>query len=529
MDELRTEPPPLVPLPDSERLPHGNKLRRAPRNERLELSLYLRPRQGARETEDPEPGDETYRALDREGLALERAALHAPDIAAIERWAAASGLAVTRREPARRLVKVSGTVARIEAAFATRLHIYRDGETRFRDRSGPLYVPRDLADIVDAVFGMGTRPVGEGQLGTLPPPGLAGAHLPAHFAQLYNFPATPGLGRGQTIALIEFAGGYGDSDLDLAFAAMGHAKPLVVSEAVSSGFPDYQADARADREVALDIQVAGGLAPGATIVVYFAPNNPQGWVDAVSRAIHDLHHRPTIISISWASPETKWMTDFLPLMKQLTKHFADADALGITVLAASGDRGATWGTPGHATVAYPASDPSVCGCGGTSLETGPGGTLRETVWNRPPALPGGPARISGGGVSEFFRPPPPFQAAAGVPAHANGGPPGRGVPDVAALADDRMGYRIFLYGQAITGDGTSAAAPLWAALIARINEAKGRNVGLFLRRLYAAPGTLNDVVVGDNRVGGIGYAAGPGWDPCTGLGTPDGARLMAIL
>lgn len=529
MDEGPPEPPSLVPLPDSERAATGKKLRRTPRDRRLELSLYLRPRQDPREAGAPKPGEEDFRPLDREELARDRAALHAPDIDLIERWAAAAGLAVTRRDPARRLVKVAGTAERIEKAFGTRLHDYREGGRRYRSRSGALYVPRDFADAVEAVFGLGTRPVGESQLGALPPPGLAGTHLPTHFAQLYGFPATAGLGRGQTIAVIAFAGGYGDADLDLAFAAMGQAKPLVVPEGVSGGFPDYQTDARADREVALDIQVAGGLAPGAKIVVYFAPNSPQGWVDAVSRAVHDLHHRPTIISISWASPESKWAANFLPLMKQLTKLFADAATLGITVLAASGDNGAVWGTVGHATVAYPASDPSVCGCGGTSLEAAPGGALRETVWNRPPARPGGAARISGGGVSEFFRPPPAFQAAAGVPGHANGGPPGRGVPDVAALADDRMGYRIFLYGQAVTGEGTSAAAPLWAALIARINEAKGRSVGLFLPRLYAAPATLNDVVAGDNRVGGVGYAARPGWDPCTGLGTPNGTRLLAIL
>jgi kumamolisin len=519
-----------VELPGSERpAPDAKRLRRVQRDQRLELSIYLRPREGARSGDDARIGEPGYQPLDREELARERAALHEADIAVVERWATGQGLAVVRRDPSRRLIKVAGSVELIERALGTRLHTYRDGDLRFRGRSGALYVPEDLAEVVEGIFGLDTRPVGETQLGALVNPILAGGHLPADFARLYNFPVTPGLGAGQTIALIMFGGGYSDADVDMAFAAMGHAKPVIVSESVSGGFPDYKANARADREVALDIQVAGCLAPGAKLVVYFAPNNPKGWVDAVSRAVHDTHHNPTIISISWATSEMIWKGTFPALMTQLSQQFLDAARLGITVLAASGDSGAIWRVPGRAVVTYPASDPFVCGCGGTSLQVGAGGQLTETVWNRPAPVGGGAARISGGGVSEVFRPPPQFQAAAALPNHANGGPPGRGVPDVAALADDRTGYRIFLYGKAVVGEGTSAAAPLWAALIARINEAKGRRTGYFLPRLYAAPATLNDIVTGDNRVGGIGYSARPGWDPCTGLGSPDGARLLGIL
>jgi kumamolisin len=519
-----------IALPGSERPPpEGKRMRRVPRSLRIELSVYLRPREGARGVDETLIGQAGYRHLDADELASERAALHQADFELIEQWASAAGLAVTRRDPARRLIKVVGSVERIENALGTRLYSYRDGETRFRGREGPLHLPASVAEIVEGVFGLDTRPVAEMQLGAFNP-ALAGGHLPAEFAGLYNFPVTPGLGKGQTIALIMFAGGYADSDIDLAFAAMGHAKPLVVSEAVAGGLPDYGANARADKEVALDIQIAGGLAPGAKIVVYFAPNTAQGWVDAVSRAVHDTRHNPSIISISWATSELTWKTTFPALMSQLSQNFQDAARLGITVLAASGDTGAILRTPGRAAVTYPASDPFVCGCGGTSLVNGAGGKLTETVWNRPAAMAGGPARISGGGVSEVFRPPPAFQAGAAVPGHANGGPPGRGVPDVAAIADDRIGYRIFLYGTAVVGEGTSAAAPLWAGLIARINEAKGRRSGYLLPRLYAAAaGTLNDVVTGDNKVGGVGYSASAGWDPCTGLGSPNGVKLLAIL
>jgi len=518
----------LTALAGSERSPPGGKrLRRVAAGTRLELSLYLRAREGARSADEAQPGEPGFRPLDRDELAREREALHQGDVALIEKWTAAEGLAVTRRDPARRLVKVAGSVEQIERALSLRLHNYRDGDERFRGRSGGVHLPNEIAQVVEGVFGLDTRPVAESQLGVLGLRGPRGGHLPSQFAQLYDFPATPGLGAGQTIALLMFGGGYLDSDLDLAFAAMGHAKPVVVPEGVSGAFNNMR-DTDRNKEVALDIQIAGGLAPGAKIVVYFAPNTGQGWVDAVSRAIHDLHHRPTIISISWAQSEERWTADFPDKRAQLTALFQDAARLGITVVAASGDNGAIWRSPGKARVGYPASDPFVCGCGGTMLVGPAGGVRTEAVWNRPALGAGGSPRISGGGVSGLF-PVPSYQAAAVVPVHANSAARGRGIPDVSAIADALTGYRIFLSGQEVVAEGTSAATPLWAALIARINESKGRSVGFFLPRAYAAPAAFNDVATGDNRVGGVGYAARAGWDPCTGLGSPNGVKLLAIL
>jgi len=502
---------------------NADRIRRSRRKERVELSFYLRRRESAFDVTDIELGTPAFKPVDHNALATERAARHADDITLIEAWAAMVGLAVTRRDPMRRLVKVAGSVEQIEHALGASIADYRADNQRFRGRAGPIFVPSALAEVVEGIFGIDTRPAAESQLVPFSAMGLSSGHLPTEFARLYDFPITPGLGTGQTIALLEFGGGYSDNDLNLAFAAMGVPKPLIVSEGVSGGFPDYGADSRADREVALNIQIAGGLAPGANIVVYFARNNGQGWVDAVSRAIHDVHHRPSIISISWAAPEDIWETQFSAHRKVLSQLFREAAQLGITILTASGNFGATWRSPAQrAIVSYPASDPFVCGCGGTSLQNGPAGQLVERVWNTPDG-------ISGGGISGLFLPPPPYQANAAVPGHANGGPPGRGVPDVAGVADRSDGYRLILYGQPTVADGTSAVAPLWAALIARLNEAKGRNAGFFLPRLYASPSALNDVRLGDNAVSGTGYTAGAGWDPCTGLGSPDGQKLLHIL
>jgi kumamolisin len=164
----------------------------------------------------------------------------------------------------------------------------------------------------------------------------------------------------------------------------------------------------------------------------------------------------------------------------------------------------------------------VLGCGGTTLSVDP---TSETVWG---GTAGGGA--TGGGVSRTF-PLPAYQSSAGVPGQADTGRPGRGVPDVAADADPATGYRIRVDGQEIVLGGTSAVAPLWAALVCRLVQALGEPLGAPHQALYggATPGVtppgLRDVTVGSNGA----YDAGPGWDPCTGLGTPNGTALLAAL
>jgi kumamolisin len=132
---------------------------------------------------------------------------------------------------------------------------------------------------------------------------------------------------------------------------------------------------------------------------------------------------------------------------------------------------------------------------------------------------------SGGGVSDEF-PLPAFQTGAGVPAAPNGAP-GRGVPDVAGDADPETGYAVVVDGSAAVLGGTSAVAPLWAALLARYAEAVGKPLGYVNPLLYSAvarPG-FRPITSGSNG----GYSAGPGWNPCTGLGSPRGATLLAAL
>jgi kumamolisin len=254
-------------------------------------------------------------------------------------------------------------------------------------------------------------------------------------------------------------------------------------------------------------------------VVYFAPNSEQGFLDAVSAAVHDRRHRPSILSISWGQSESAWARQTL---RAIDEVFAEAAAMGMTVFCASGDLGSANGVPGGAQhVNFPASSPYVLGCGGTSLAASGGHIVNETVWND--AL-----GASGGGVSAVF-PVPEWQRRAGVPASANpGGHRGRGVPDIAATAE---GYRAFIEGSWGVGHGTSAVAPLFAGLMARINQKLRRPAGYLNPLLYRQYGellqlgALREITAGRNGA----YRARKGWDACTGLGSPRGAALAAVL
>jgi len=204
----------------------------------------------------------------------------------------------------------------------------------------------------------------------------------------------------------------------------------------------------------------------------------------------------------------------------------DAATLGITVCIASGDNGSTDGlTDGLQHVDFPASSPYALACGGTKLTTASGNYAKEEVWNESAIQEGS----TGGGVSDFF-PKPAYQANANIPVSVNpGNPVGRGVPDVAGDADPVTGYVVYVDGQASVIGGTSAVAPLWAGLTARINGSLGKRVGdltsLVYTQIATNAGTFHDITSGGNGA----YSARPGWDACTGWGTPVGTAILAAL
>ncbi len=422
---------------------------------------------------------------------------------------------------ARRTMVMRGPASKMEAAFGVTLNDYEKEGKKFHSYAGTISMLQQYAEPVEAVLGLDNHPIAMPHFRLLDKqrkgkrhPSQTASFNPPQVAQLYNFPMGPN-GAGQTIGILELGGGYNASDLSSYFASLGIAEPRVTAVSVD-GATNSPTDPNADGEVALDIEVAGSIAPGANIAVYFAPNTSQGFLDALTTAIHDTATGPpSVISISWGSAESNWTAQSMTAFDEACQS---AVALGITITVASGDNGSSDGGSGN-NVDFPASSPHVLGCGGTELITANSAIQQEVVWNDQPQ--GG---ASGGGVSSVF-PIPPWQMKANVPK-----PPtssgGRGVPDVAGDASPETGYNVFYGGQSAVVGGTSAVAPLWAALIALLNQQSGSNIGFANLALYQnAENGFNDITQGNNG----SYSAGPGWDPCTGLGSPNGNQLSQIF
>ncbi len=450
------------------------------------------------------------------------------EFARVEAFAREYGLGVAEESAIRRSVVLSGTLTQFTLAFGVKLRRYKHPRGIFRGRTGPIYLPADLAPLVLAVLGLDNRPQAKSHLRLLSKKGAQAAapYTPPQVAELYDFPS--GLnGSGQSIAILELGGGFTTTDLQAYFSKLGIPTPNVLAVSVDgAGNSPTGSTSGPDTEVMLDIEVIGSIAPKARIYVYFAPNTDAGFVDAVSNAVHDNLHKPSVLSISWGDAESAWTQQGIQALEQALQ---DAAVLGVTVAVASGDGGSSDGVnDGLAHVDFPASSPYVLGCGGTRLlaTKGDAAIESETVWND-----GSKGGATGGGVSAVF-PLPSWQNGAHVPPSANpGGGIGRGVPDVAGDADPSTGYLVRADGKQIPVGGTSAVAPLWSGLVCLVNqqasEAGGKAVGFLNPLLYSqaldSTGAFHDIVSGNNGA----YDAGPGWDPCTGLGSPDGTKMLA--
>jgi kumamolisin len=442
-----------------------------------------------------------------------------PSIGKIRRWARQHRMKIFAVEPGRRRLRLRGTVALVEKAFMTRfLHSHQEGvDYHFLARRPS--IPRALSGLTQAVLGFDNRPRVNMLREMAGPTGTTGFY-PSAMADLYGIAATR-QGAGQCVALVEPAGGYDPQDLSLACRAMGLSTPTVTDISVGGGQNSFGPNAEADREVSLDVQVLAGIAPKARLAVYFTDNSETGIVDGLAQAVHCTDCQPDVVVITWGEPEVRWPKSARSALDSILE---DAVRLRVTVIAAAGDDLATDHlTDNRAHVDYPASSPYVLGCGGTqiTLNATNAAIVDEVVWHD--GLSG-----TGGGISDLFQ-VPAFQRAAQVPPSINDGRLGRGVPDVAAAASAINGYRIFLHGSEIVTGGTSAAAPLWAALIALLNAERGQPVGFINPVLYENPNWFRAVISGDNAAFGIGYQAGPGWNACTGLGVPKGYEILAAL
>ena len=513
-----------VPLPGSERTAPG--VRQAavavPTDETIEITVVLR-----RRAEVPESALTRATPLSRDEFARTYGADPA-DVDLTTRTLTAAGAAIVGVDPASRRLRVAGTVGVLCAIFGTSLEVATEQEpdgrvVTFRQRTGSLSLPAVLDGVVIAVLGLDDRPQTRTRFQIAAPAAVTTSYTPPQLAEIYQFPAGTD-GTGQTVAILELGGGFTQAELTTYFQSLGITPPTVTAVGVDGGAnrPEQNPNG-ADGEVMLDIEIVGAMAPGADIVVYFAPNTDAGFLDALSQAAHAAT-TPVAISISWGQSEDAWTAQARTAFDQA---LTDAAVLGVTVTAAAGDNGSSDGaTDGKVHADFPASSPHALACGGTRLDANPttGVVNSEVVWNN-----GVGAGATGGGVSNVFG-LPSWQTTVGVPTLA-GGRSGRGVPDVAANADPQTGYQVLVDGQKLVFGGTSAVSPLWAALLARMAQSLGRPFGLLQPAIYAGvgpgavPDGFRDITSGNNGA----YRAGPGWDACTGLGVPVGEELLSAL
>jgi kumamolisin len=455
------------------------------------------------------------------------------------------GLDIIGSNATAKSVYVSGPASTMEKVFNVKLISYSHAGGNYRGRIGFVHIPKELEGKVTGVFGLDSRKMiskkkHPGKKASL---SIADAvqrawFFPSELADKYNFPKSDGA--GQTIGILEFDGGYFESDLKAFCKIAKVAFPKVIP--ISVDHTSTTIDNEATVEVMMDVQVIAGVCPKATIPVYFGHFTERGWINILDTAVHDAVNKPSVLSISYGLAEgfDVWTN---AAMTAINDAFKQAALLGITICISSGDDGSDAQVgDGHAHVSFPASSPYVLSVGGTNVKI-KNGKINETVWKDGDGLRRDNGGSSGGGTSAVF-PKPSWQSGISIVSVNPGAIIGRVVPDVAAHAEtdgNTTGYFIVVDGQSQRNGGTSAAAPLWASLIGRINALlpAGKKAGYLTPLLYqqvkASTKTLgtvgcNDITVGDNVSSAAGgYYAKAGYDATTGWGSPNGSSLLTAL
>jgi kumamolisin len=592
----------LVPISGSVPVNTHQRIGPADSRERIEVTIKLR-----RKSEEGLPTLDEFVAgkratgITRQVLA-ERYGAAPENVAAVQRWAVQNGLSVARVDLGTRQIHLVGLAGAFARAFGVKLSMYqhRRTKTQFRCPEGDIHVPESLDSIIVGVFGLNDMPimvhhgvrVGRKAAANVDPKEqFPGSFYPNEVAKLYNFP--PQQGAGQRVAVLEFGGGFDQSVLDDYFTKnIGLETPPTVNGISVLNTP-IKVDNDATGEVYLDIEVIGAMAPKATIDVYFAPWTGEGFLNAIDQAIHNDDY--AAVSISYGLDEDMRGTADNPgwplLNQNIDEAFRDASGLGVPVFVSTGDQGSSslrgqladqneitvYSKVVHA--AYPATSPYATAVGGTMIYAENGAITNEIVWSELGPVQEGEFNngsdklqqgkyyyggATGGGVSDRYKQLPSYQSGAGINLQSANKPPiqGRCVPDVAGNAGASTGYLVSQppnYQMPIAPvGGTSASAPMWAALAACLREALtttfNGNIPVFIFNDFVyANGTtaaFRDIVggrefsydanqnpvagafipVGNNRsTEADGYSAQKGYDLCTGWGSPNGVELLKQL
>jgi kumamolisin len=513
-------------------------------------TVILRRRENGknlRKMEDFSPQSEaSKKQISRSDFASEHGA-DPKEMEEVAAFAKAHGLEVVESHAGRRSVVVRGSASAMNDAFGVELQDYDSPRGQYHSHTGTVNLPGKLAESVEAVIGLDNRRVPAKHFSTARRPNPADPPntkplTPQQVAKLYNFPA--GDGTGQTIGIYEMEtqdpqgnpapAGYTVQDLTGSIEAFGG--NLRVPQPIDVPVDGVTNSGQSDGETGLDITVAGAVAQGATIAVYFTGGTSQSILHALQAMIHPNpgQPQPSILSISYGFGADDESADSFSDQEyaQLDQLFQDAANLSITVLVSSGDSGAFIESNTQAQTSYPATEPWVTACGGTTIGNVNGTAFDEYVWNDTGAAGHG---ATGGGISAHFTSIPSYQANANLPKRIGTNTTGRGIPDLAGNASENSGYLQVINGERPQSvGGTSAVAPLYAGLIAIINANLGAPAGFLNPVLYSAKGVFRNISgppgPANNSFGKVsGYPANTGWNACTGLGSVNGTALQNTL
>jgi kumamolisin len=457
------------------------------------------------------------------------------DIARVQAFAKEAGLKLLKSNASSRSVELSGSAETLNKAFHIELQEYKSPRGTYHSHEGAASVPDSLKDIVELIVGLDNRKVNARHFAG--DPTNTSPLTPQQVAGLYNFPQ--GTGSGQTIGIYEMvtgdgAPGFNMNDVIATLKEFGIANPNPNVQAVA--VDDQNNTNQSDGETLLDITVCAAIAPQAQLAVYLTGGTNQSIIDCLQQMIHPDTGQPApnIVSISYgwtADDQTDGLSD--AEYQQISSLFQDAAHLGITVLVSSGDQGAKYESATLAQTSYPATDPWVTACGGTTIGNIQNSEFTEYVWND--SWDGG-SGATGGGISARFA-VPQYQAGLSLPQGLNNPSfMGRGIPDLSGNASPVSGYPQSINGSDGDEGGTSAVAPLFAGLIALMNSNLGSSLGFINPQLYALADNCFQEVQGppgpaNNSYGGVtGYpATGDRWNACTGLGRVNGEALQTGL
>ncbi len=500
-------------------------------------------------------------------------------------------------------VTATGTNAQLSAAFGTTIHNYSLNGATYQASTSRAVLPSSLAGIATSVAGLNTQSTLRSHAARIPnagvlandvptvqksaalPPSGPGTYTVLDLAAKYNINPlyAKGLtGAGRTIGILTLAG-YDQSDAYAYWNQLGLAvSPTRITDVLVDGgpLPDDGPGSDGSGETTLDVEQSGGVAPGANMRVYLAPNTNDGFYDLFEQAIDE--NLADVLSISWGSTELGSDQATLDSFHAL---FAQAAAQGIPMIAAAGDAGAydvnrSYTYPQCTTlldVDYPAADPIVLAAGGTTLPNtvvhlhGPVTVPTERAWgwdylkNYIVTNYGTDLYYSsyfavggGGGVSVNIARPDFQNSLSGVqlsaPAQsllcsaaflgdkgtayedlvdlpANFG--GRNLPDVSLNADPYSGYLVYQGGWGSGSGGTSFVSPQLNGVLTLISSGLSGRIGAinpqlyaaFKAKGYAAGSPFKAITAGDNEF----YKSGPTYNPSTGLGSLDVNALATTL